>query len=77
MPEIREEDLVAGPTGVRAQCVGPDGALVNDFHIEEGLRSIHVLNVPSPAATASLAIADYIADLAGERFGLADRIQIR
>jgi L-2-hydroxyglutarate oxidase LhgO len=63
VPEITEEDLVQGPTGVRAQCIDEKGSLVNDFKIVEGPGSLHVLNVPSPAATSSLAIADYIVNL--------------
>lgn len=70
VPEIQDGDLVSGPTGVRAQCIDEHGRLVNDFQIEEGSKSIHVLNVPSPAATASLSIADYIVNLAGRLFGL-------
>jgi L-2-hydroxyglutarate oxidase len=60
IPEISAADLVPGPSGLRAQCVDANGALVNDFKILEGPRSLHVINVPSPAATACLAIADYI-----------------
>jgi L-2-hydroxyglutarate oxidase len=70
VPEIQDRDLVLGPTGVRAQCINEYGTLLNDFHIEEGPKSIHVLNVPSPAATASLSIADYIVKLAARAFAL-------
>lgn len=68
IPEIREESLIPGPTGVRAQCVDNNGFLVDDFRIVEGTRSIHVLNVPSPAATASLKIAEYIVSLVKKSF---------
>ena len=68
VPEIQEEDLLPGPSGVRAQCVDKNGALVNDFKIMEGPKYLHVLNVPSPAATASLAIADYLVDLVAQKF---------
>jgi len=61
VPEIRSEDLVPGRAGVRAQAVEPDGALVDDFRIITGPSMLHVLNAPSPAATASLAIAKHIA----------------
>jgi L-2-hydroxyglutarate oxidase len=61
VPEIRSEDLVPGRAGVRAQAVEPDGALVDDFRIVAGKAMLHVLNAPSPAATASLAIAKHIA----------------
>lgn len=56
VPEIGEEHVVPAGAGVRAQAVLPDGRLVDDFLIERGPRSLHVLNAPSPAATASLAI---------------------
>ncbi len=62
VPEVTEADLVPGGAGVRAQALDPDGSLVDDFHIEERGGEIHVLNVPSPAATASLAIGRAIAD---------------
>lgn len=62
IPEIREEDLVPSPSGVRAQALNPDGSLVDDFLIRYQGRSIHVCNAPSPAATASLEIGDKIAD---------------
>lgn len=61
IPEVQAEDLVPAPAGVRAQALKPDGGLVDDFHIIEGQRSIHVCNAPSPAATASLEIGRYIA----------------
>jgi L-2-hydroxyglutarate oxidase len=56
LPEVRMEDLTPGGSGVRAQAVGMDGALVDDFRFVVGKRFLHVLNVPSPAATASLPI---------------------
>ena len=71
VPEIREEDLVFGPSGIRAQAVSSDGTLVEDFSIGESPNALHVRNAPSPAATASLAIGREIADLAITRFGLA------
>jgi len=64
VPEISPADLEAGGAGVRAQAVEKDGALVDDFRIVETPKAIHVLNAPSPAATASLAIGRHIADLA-------------
>lgn len=70
VPDIGEDDLEEGPSGVRAQCINEDGALVDDFKIIEGWQAIHVLNVPSPAATASLAISDYIINLAERVFVL-------
>jgi len=62
VPEIQSSDLVAGGAGVRAQAMTPEGALVEDFHFVEGLGELHVVNAPSPAATASLAIGEEIAE---------------
>jgi (S)-2-hydroxyglutarate dehydrogenase len=64
VPEIREKDLVPGGSGVRAQALKPDGALVDDFQFVTSGKVLHVLNVPSPAATASLMIGREIVDLA-------------
>jgi L-2-hydroxyglutarate oxidase len=60
VPEITKDDLVPAPAGVRAQALLPSGFLVDDFLIVEKPRSLHVCNAPSPAATASLAIAEEI-----------------
>jgi (S)-2-hydroxyglutarate dehydrogenase len=64
VPAVTEDDLAPGGTGVRAQAVTRDGALVDDFAIAEAERMVHVLNAPSPAATASLAIGEEIAQRA-------------
>jgi L-2-hydroxyglutarate oxidase len=61
MPEVRENDLVPGGSGVRAQAVDSEGRMVDDFCIRTKGRMVHVLNAPSPAATASLSIAEHIA----------------
>ena len=61
VPEIEERDVVPIPAGVRAQALKDDGALVDDFLIAEGKNSVHVLNAPSPAATASIPIGEEIA----------------
>ncbi len=61
VPEIQASDLTPGGAGVRAQAVTRDGALLDDFEIRHGERMVHVLNAPSPAATASLAIGEEIA----------------
>ncbi|QEV18909.1 L-2-hydroxyglutarate oxidase [Streptomyces alboniger] len=61
LPGIGPEDLVPAPAGVRAQAVLRDGTLVDDFLIREGPRAVHVLNAPSPAATASLPIGREVA----------------
>jgi L-2-hydroxyglutarate oxidase len=68
IPDIREADLVAAPAGVRAQAVAPDGAMVDDFLIQETERMVHVCNAPSPAATASLNIGRLIVDKLAQRF---------
>jgi L-2-hydroxyglutarate oxidase LhgO len=64
VPELREDDLIAGGSGVRAQAMRADGTLVEDFEYIVEDRAVHVLNAPSPAATASLAIGEEIAELA-------------
>ena len=61
VPAIGAGDVRSGPAGVRAQAVGRDGSLVDDFLLARTGRAVHVLNAPSPAATASLAIAEMIA----------------
>ncbi|MGI9145615.1 MAG: L-2-hydroxyglutarate oxidase [Chloroflexota bacterium] len=72
VPELTMADLLPGPSGVRAQALGPDGALVDDFVFNtQGNRVVHVRNAPSPGATSSLAIARQIADTAAESFDLA------
>jgi L-2-hydroxyglutarate oxidase LhgO len=55
-------DVLPGPAGIRAQAVGRDGALVDDFVVHEAGGAVHVRNAPSPAATSSLALARLIAD---------------
>ena len=60
IPDIVEEDLEPRISGVRAQAVDQDGNLLDDFVFENGNQSLHVLNAPSPAATSSLAIGEYI-----------------
>ena len=64
IPEIQAADLEDGGAGVRAQALLPDGALVDDFKIIRDGSAVHVLNAPSPAATASLSIGAQIADMA-------------
>lgn len=71
LPEIRESDLVPGGSGVRAQALKPDGALVDDFQFVPSGKVLHVLNVPSPAATASIAIGKAIVDCAVRDLSLA------
>lgn len=60
VPDLREEDLEPGGAGVRAQAMSPDGELVQDFDLIERPSALHVINAPSPGATASLAIGDLV-----------------
>ncbi|MGE5723531.1 MAG: L-2-hydroxyglutarate oxidase [Acidobacteriota bacterium] len=66
LPEIREEDLNPGGAGVRAQAVRSDGSLMDDFYFMQSARMLHVCNVPSPAATASIPIGRTIVDMAAQ-----------
>jgi (S)-2-hydroxyglutarate dehydrogenase len=66
VPELRAADVLAGPAGIRAQALGRDGALIDDFVVHRTERAVHVRNAPSPAATSSLALARLIADEADE-----------
>jgi (S)-2-hydroxyglutarate dehydrogenase len=70
LPELRAEDLIPGGSGVRAQALRRDGTLVDDFHFVPSGRMLHVLNVPSPAATASLVIGREIVNTAADAFSL-------
>ena len=69
-PELRGDQLIWGPSGVRAQSLKSDGKMVDDFSLAESGRLMHVRNAPSPAATASLAIGLHLSGRAIERFGL-------
>ena len=73
LPDVTAEDLAPGSAGVRAQALARDGSLLDDFHIVEAPGQIHVLNAPSPAATAGLAIGRVVADRAGRLFDLPPR----
>lgn len=70
VPSLTMEDIKPGRSGVRALLLGQDGDTRDDFRIEYHGNSIHVLNAPSPAATASLSIGGYITDQAEKHFGL-------
>lgn len=69
IPDIQADDCLPGHAGVRAQALTLDGRLVDDFVISESARCVHVRNAPSPAATASLAIAEVIVQRAADTFG--------
>lgn len=62
MPALKDDDIERGGSGVRAQAVGVDGRLIDDFFLQAGPNMLHVLNAPSPAATASIAIGREVAD---------------
>jgi L-2-hydroxyglutarate oxidase LhgO len=70
VPALTSEQLVFGPAGVRAQALGRDGSMVDDFLLGGSDRVLHVRNAPSPAATSSLAIGRVLAEEAIGRFGL-------
>ena len=72
IPTISGADLDTGGSGVRAQAVAKDGSLSDDFNILQGNIAVHVLNAPSPGATSSLAIGEYIVDLAIESFSIVE-----
>lgn len=69
VPEVQDKDLVPGGSGVRAQAIRRDGTLVDDFQFSRSDNMLHVYNVPSPAATASLAIGKALVQMAAEGFG--------
>mgnify|MGYP005817154163 CR=1 FL=1 len=75
LPEIRPEDLAPGGSGVRAQALDREGNLLDDFHFAHSPGMIHVCNVPSPAATASLEIGKSIVDMMAESFELPKPVQ--
>ncbi|GAB4376261.1 MAG: L-2-hydroxyglutarate oxidase [Calditrichia bacterium] len=70
IPELQSEDVYPGGAGVRAQALEPDGFLVDDFRIVEAEHMVHVLNAPSPAATAAISIGETIAQMAAKNFQL-------
>ncbi len=71
MPEISSRDLAPGGAGVRAQALDPAGKLLDDFKIVEAERQVHVLNAPSPAATASISIGEAVAAIARSNFAIS------
>ena len=70
VPSIEDEDIIPGGSGVRAQALDRNGKLVDDFRIIETEKQVHVLNAPSPAATASLSIGKYIAEIAMKKLNV-------
>ncbi|MCH2215387.1 MAG: L-2-hydroxyglutarate oxidase [Flavobacteriales bacterium] len=75
VPSLTMDDLKPGRSGVRALLLSTDGDTRDDFRIEYGKNSIHVLNAPSPAATAALAIGGQVCEMAEEKFRLKSQVQ--
>lgn len=73
IPSLTMDDIKPGRAGVRAMLLGHNGAMVDDFRIETKGRHIHVLNAPSPAATAALAIGEQIMEMAVQQLGVGER----
>ena len=71
VPSVGVGDLEKWGSGVRAQAILPDGTLVDDFVIKETRNAVHVINAPSPGATSSLSIGEYVTDRAASIFDLA------
>jgi len=70
IPSLTMDEIKPGRSGVRAMALGPDGEMIEDFSIKFKQNAIHILNAPSPAATAGLAIGDEVRRMAEERFAL-------
>ena len=73
IPELQADDIVPGPSGVRAQALAKDGRLMDDFLIHHGENIVHVVNAPSPAATSSLVLAQMIVDEAQRSFNMIQK----
>ena len=74
VPAVTAADLVPGGAGVRAMALTPDGRLMDDFHFVDTARMVHVLNAPSPAATACLAIGETVAERVTQRIAAASSL---
>jgi L-2-hydroxyglutarate oxidase LhgO len=70
IPSLEMDDIIPGRAGVRAMALSPEGEMIDDFRLVHSGNTIHVLNAPSPAATASLAIGNEISKMAIEKFNL-------
>ena len=73
IPELHSDDIVPGPSGVRAQAIAKNGRLVDDFLIHYGENTVHIVNAPSPAATSSLVLAQMIVDEAQRSFNIVQK----
>ena len=76
IPDLKVEDTFPGPSGVRAQAMNADGSMVDDFVFGGDNYVMHVRNAPSPAATSSLAIGNFIVDDADKRFALGTTVSV-
>jgi L-2-hydroxyglutarate oxidase LhgO len=74
VPAVRTDDLVPGRAGIRAQAMHRNGELVMDFLLVDGADALHLLNVPSPGATAALAVADEVARRVLDRLGIGRQL---
>ena len=74
VPEVQAEDLVPGGSGVRAQAIHRSGALVDDFQFSQSDRMLHLYNVPSPAATASIAVGRAVVEMAAKAWGWGEML---
>lgn len=72
LPSLKMSDIKVGRSGVRAMSLGYDGEIIDDFKIVKNEKNVHVLNTPSPAATACLSIADEIVKYTSESFDLKE-----
>jgi L-2-hydroxyglutarate oxidase len=70
IPELEDKDIIEGGAGVRAQALDANGFLADDFRIIEAEKMVHILNAPSPAATASISIGKIVAGIAAKDFNL-------
>lgn len=70
IPDLQMDDIVEARCGIRAMALGPEGEMLDDFKIEKNGNALHVINSPSPAATASLAYGGEIANMAIDYFNL-------
>ena len=77
VPALTTDDVIEGPAGVRAQAVGRDGRLLDDFAFAETGAALHVRNAPSPAATSAFAIAREVADRFDARWGASGPVRRR
>ncbi len=69
VPDIRSEQMIPAPAGIRAQAIKPDGSMLDDFAFQESQRIVNVVNAPSPAATSAISIGNSIVNRLATHFG--------